>query len=763
MRLFIAEKPDLGRAIADALPQPHKREDNCIRCGNNDVVTWCVGHIMELENADAYDESFKKWTLEPLPIIPSQWKLKVTKGKVFSAIRKLIGQATEIVNAGDPDREGQLLVDEVIYAVGTSAPINRVLISDLNLPAVKKAISKIGSNDQYRSLYDAALARQRADWAYGINLTRLYTLLGQAGGYDGVLSVGRVQTPLLGLVVRRDLEIESFEPKPFYEIFGNVRVDGGTFKGKWVPGDKDAEHLDEESRLISKTHAAAIKNKIDGQHGFIETLTYEKKKENAPKPFSLASLQILAAKRFNYDADKTLEIAQSLYEKHKLITYPRSDCEYLPKGQLDNVDKVFAAINANLDETEVLKKADKSIVNACWNDKKVSAHHAIIPTDRHFNISDLSTKELSIYELVCERYLLQFYEAFEYQQTDVVVLVADERLKALGKAVINEGWKSVFSQKDDQDEKEEGNTRLPELRENMPSHIACSEVANRTTSAPKRFTMATLISAMSGIGRYVTDPEVKKILNENDGIGTPATQASIIKTLFDRSFLAKQGKNILSTEIGRSFISILPESATLPDLTAFWEKSMSNIVSGDDSLEAFLDQAKGRVEALVDEGKKLEKLDIQQSTHECPKCQKPLVRRKGKFGHFWSCSDYPNCDGTVPDKAGKPDYKALETHPCPSCGKDMKRRKGSQGFFWGCTGYPDCKTTLEDKRGKPVAPAKEKKPTKTEAKETTFQCGACGSPLVRRKSKNGASYWYGCSAFPKCKQTYQEQGNAPKF
>ncbi len=269
---------------------------------------------------------------------------------------------------------------------------------------------------------------------------------------------------------------------------------------------------------------------------------------------------------------------------------------------------------------------------------------------------------------------------------------------------------------------------------------------------------------MTGIGRYVEDKNVKKLLNENDGIGTPATQANIIKTLFDRSYVAKKGKNIISTEVGRSFIEALPRIATTSDMTAYWELAMKGIVSGEKRLEGFLEGVQKKISELVQDGIESGPLTLNHTEHECPSCQSPLRKRSGQNGAFWGCRAYPECKTTVPDKGGKPDYKVLETHPCPDCGKDMKRRKGSNGHFWGCTGFPECKTTLQDKRGKPQAQS-----AKPQTESTEHDCKACGKSLVRRVSIKGRGKekretpWYGCSGFPVCKQTYFEVNGQPKY
>ena len=383
MRLFIAEKPSLARAIADALPGSAQRRDGYLECSNGDVVAWCAGHILELAPPDAYDPDFKQWRIEHLPITPRDWKLTVTAPDLLKTIKVLLPRASVVVNAGDPDREGQLLVDEVLVFLGYRGRVDRVLVNDLNVPAVRKSIDRIESNEKFRCLYEAALGRQRADWLYGINMTRLYTVLGRQAGYQGVLSVGRVQTPLLGLIVRRDADIEAFVSKPYYEVVAEIAGAAHPFSASWQPGPGSQDALDSEGRVISASLAAEIARKVLGQPGSVTKATRERKSEAPPLPFSLAELQIEAGRRQGMSPKATLDICQALYETHRLVTYPRSDCSYLPEGHLSQVDEVSQAI-ASVEPglAQLVAQADRSLRSRAWNDAKVTAHHAIIPTPR---------------------------------------------------------------------------------------------------------------------------------------------------------------------------------------------------------------------------------------------------------------------------------------------------------------------------------------------------------------------------------------------
>ncbi|GAL07511.1 DNA topoisomerase III [Photobacterium aphoticum] len=349
-RLYIAEKPSLGRAIAAVLPRPHKNNNGYIEVGNGDIVTWCIGHLLEQVEPDAYDEKYKKWNLADLPIVPEQWQLSPRKSakQQLAVVKKLCKQATDVVHAGDPDREGQLLVDEVIdyvkLAQSKKASMQRLLISDLNPAAVKRALGQLRSNRDFIPLSVSALARSRADWLYGMNMTRAYTLLGQKGGYRGVLSVGRVQTPVLGLVTRRDDEIANFVPKPFYELFALIPYQDMVIRAKWQPSEACQPWQDDDGRILNRKLCENVVSRIKGQPAEVSAAERKETRQAPPLPYSLSALQIDAAKRFGMSAADVLATCQSLYEKHKVITYPRSDSRYLPMDHYRQGGEVSQAI-----------------------------------------------------------------------------------------------------------------------------------------------------------------------------------------------------------------------------------------------------------------------------------------------------------------------------------------------------------------------------------------------------------------------------------
>ncbi|WP_349844501.1 DNA topoisomerase III [Pantoea dispersa] len=581
MRLFIAEKPSLARAIADVLPKPHRRGDGYIACGNDQVVTWCVGHLLEQAQPDSYDSRYARWNLADLPIIPDKWRLqpRPSVAKQLKVIEGLLQQASVVVHAGDPDREGQLLVDEVLDYLQLPAEkrqqVQRCLINDLNPAAVERAVSRLRENREFIPLCVSALARARADWLYGINMTRAWTLLGRNAGYDGVLSVGRVQTPVLGLVVRRDEEIENFVPKDYFEVKAHiVTPKEERFVASWIPSDACEPWQDDEGRLLHRPLADHVLERINGKPAWVTGYNDKRESETAPLPFSLSSLQIEAAKRFGLSAQTVLDCCQRLYETHKLITYPRSDSRYLPDEHFAGRHAVLNAIQAHQPDVSLPADFNADQKNRCWDDKKVDAHHAIIPTARASKVN-LSDNEANIYGLIARQYLMQFCPEAVFRKCVIDLDIGGGRFVAKARFLAEAGWRALLGSKE-RDEENDG-TPLPVVSKGDELLCERGEVLAKQTQPPRPFTDATLLSAMTGIARFVQDKELKKVLRATDGLGTEATRAGIIELLFRRTFLVKKGRYIHSTEAGRALIHALPEMAARPDMTAHWESTLTRI------------------------------------------------------------------------------------------------------------------------------------------------------------------------------------------
>lgn len=708
-RLFIAEKPSVARAIAAELGSGASR-DGHIQCGA-DVVTWCVGHILEMAMPEHYDPKLKNWNAADLPILPTVWKLVPkdgTKGQL-AIIGRLLKEASTVVNAGDPDREGQLLVDEVLEHFGCTKPVQRFWVSAQDSVSIRRGLQGLKDNRAYKGLADAAMARGRADWLIGMNLSRAFTLRADRAGLKKIMSVGRVQTPTLALVVGRDREIAAFKPKPYQILHADILHQNGGFRAKWQP-EEGAKGLDPEGRLVDPAVGAAVIAAASGKAGTLEGYEQEPKTEGPPRAWSLTSLTAAASARWGYGADQVLKGAQSLYEA-KLASYPRTDCEYLPESQHADAGAVLSAMVGYRGELAALvRQADTSRKSKTWNDSKVTAHHGIIPTQhRSGDLSKLTRIELALYELICFAYLAQFFPNHEYMATKALCRVAGHAFVATGKVVTNEGWKVVMKDpepEEEADDKEPAQV-LPVMRKGDQVQCKGVEAKSLKTKPPSRFTEGTLLKAMENIHRFVEDPEHKKLLKDGDGIGTPATRASILADLKRREFLAPKGKVIVSTPLGQGLVDALPSTVTSPALTAVYERQLKEIEAGKETIAQFLAGQVEFVRARVGEAAEGEMTIAGAAGPECPQCKKGYLRRaKGPRGFFWGCSRWKPEDGackaTYEDSKGKPVLAPRKALLCPECKQgEMRKRTGSNGAFWGCSRYPDCRCTCNDLNGKP--------------------------------------------------------------
>ena len=674
MRLFIAEKPSLARSIAAVLPKPQEATKLYIKAGD-DVVAWAAGHLLEQATPESYDEKYKRWSLDDLPIFPADWQMEVKKESkdLFDNLKKLLKKADTVVNAGDCDREGQLLIDEILEYCDYKGPVLRILISDTNPEAVKKALDNLKPNEDFRGDRDAARARSRADWLHGMNMTRLYTKLAEKNGYDGgPLRIGRVKTPVTALVVNRDIAIETFVPKPFWKLKADIQVSNGTFTAAWKPKEEQPG-LDEEGRLIDKAIGDELVGKLKGKTALI--IKYESKKQSVKPPlgYSLPRLQMAASQKYDLSPSRVLEICQSLYERG-ITTYPRSDCEYLPDGHKDDAAQVFAVIE-KLSPLKLPGEIQSERKTPVFNSGKVEEHHAIIPSASCKGTEPLKGDEALVFELIARRYLSFFMPDYEYLQVNIGLEIEGESFAVSGRQVQNEGWKAVEKDTNDKDEgkeEDEDNAPLPSVSERESGECRDVQLQEKKTKAPSRFTEASLLKAMNEVYRFVSNPEIRKVLKETDGIGTAATQAGILKELIDFGQLEKKGKQLISTPAARSLIQALPEQITLPDLTAIWEMMFRRIKEGEASIDEVMEQIKETIRETITEANPISvegipgakpkpssksKGKAAKGGVKCPLCGAPMVLRNGKNGPFWGCSKYPKCTATADDKDGKPVFK----------------------------------------------------------------------------------------------------------
>ena len=748
MRLYIAEKPSMGAEIAKCLTGPVERHDGYL-VTKDGIVTWGFGHILRQAEPDEYDSKYKMWRSEDLPIVPGNWKLLVDKScqKQFGIIRDLVGRADEIVHAGDPDREGQLLIDEVLDYLQNQKPVKRILLNALDEKSIRKANASLRDNQEFYNLKQSALARARADWMIGMNLSRAYTLAARRAGHKIVLPIGRVKTPTLALVVRRERELENFVPVDYYTIKAEFLHLNGSFQAVWKAGEEQTG-LDPEGRLVdSKVADALLSSFAQGGDGCIEQYQKTEKKEAQRLPFSLSSLQVMAGRRFGYDPQLVLDTAQHLYEK-KLTTYPRSDCEYLPVNQFADAKEILN--NLQLCGEASLKHwaegADPAIKSRCWNDKKISAHHAIIPTSVKVSVEKLQLAEKNIYFLIAQAYIAQFHPLHVYDQTKVEVSYKKERFTASGRVVKIMGWKSLYAGEPEKDEEKEDTDLLPAMKKKDLATYTDGRIDPRATKPPPRFTAATLLAGMKEIHKYVKDEESKKKLKDVYGIGTEATRATIIDDLIKRKFLRTEGKKkyLQPTPAAYLLVDALPDEMVYPDSTAIWEDRLHSMAEGEGQLSEFLEM---QIEFTTMLCKKALEIHMPvKGEYPCPRCKKGiLLQRKGKNGEFWGCSNFPRCKMSCDDKAGKPDLSSenrertkndIEAFPvllsaremiaqmgaaasgkkprplmkketpvsvlCPRCKEGQLRQiKGRNGVFWGCSNYPRCTATYDDIKGKP--------------------------------------------------------------
>lgn len=652
MRVFLCEKPSQARDIARVIGAGQRSEG--FLKGEDSVVTWGFGHLLEQAPPEQYDPALKRWSLEALPILPSTWKMEIKKSgrKQFGVVKKLLGQATEVVVATDADREGETIARELLDYCGYRGRVTRLWLSALDDASIRKALAGIRPGEATYPLYLAGLGRSRADWLVGMNLTRAYTVLAQRQGHQGVLSVGRVQTPALRLVVDRDREIANFVPQPFWEVVAQLQAAGGTFQAKWQP--RDASIQDTAGRCISEEAARSLAQRATGQQGRVSHLETSRKKEAAPLVMDLSSLQQEASRRFGYGAQQVLDIAQALYETHKATTYPRTDCRYLPESQLGDAERIVTML-LHSDETlsPLRQRLDPSRKSRVWNDSMITAHHGIIPTAVVCDLAKLSETERNVYDLIRRHYLAQFLPAHEYDQTEVWVDLEGEAFSASGRQVRVEGWRRLFPRAaaDEGSGEDRVAPPLPDLSEGESCKAQHLEVLAKQTTPPKPFTEGTLVASMKHAARFVTDERLKARLKETAGIGTEATRAGIIETLLKRGFIKRQKRALVSTPTGQQLIDSLPSAITNPGMTALWEQALDDVAAGRMALQDFMARQAGMVEKLVQHVRDATVTMPQQERKTCPECQAPMRKRQGKYGAFWGCSRYPECKGMLRDKA----------------------------------------------------------------------------------------------------------------
>ncbi|CUJ39433.1 DNA topoisomerase 3 [Achromobacter xylosoxidans] len=657
MRLFLCEKPSQGKDIGRILGAT-QRGEGCLN-GSGVTVTWCIGHLVEAAAPEVYDAALKRWSLEQLPIIPQQWRVQVKPKTAtqFKVVKALLAKATQLVIATDADREGELIAREIIDLCGYRGPIERLWLSALNDASIRTALAKLRPAAETLPMYYSALARSRADWLVGMNLSRLFTVLGRQAGYDGVLSVGRVQTPTLKLVVDRDREIAAFVSVPYWAIDVSLSAGGQTFTAQWVPPDASA---DDAGRCLQQPIAqqAAQQIRAAGSAQVVSAET-ERVREGPPLLFDLGTLQEVCSKQLGLDVQETLEIAQALYETHKATTYPRSDSGYLPESMFAEVPTVLDSL-LKTDPTlaQIMGQLDRTQRSRAWNDGKVTAHHGIIPTLEPANLSAMSEKERAVYRLIRAHYLAQFLPHHEFDRTVADFSCGQQKLVATGKQVVARGWRLVLAESEREgsaDEDGDAPVRtqvLPALRDGMACQVAGADIKALKTMPPKPYTQGELVKSMKGVARFVTDPRLKQKLKDTTGIGTEATRANIISGLIARGYIVKKGRSIRASDAAFTLIDAVPAAIADPGTTAVWEQALDMIEGGQLTLDVFIGKQAAWISQLIAQyGSTSLSIKVPQGP-ACPQCGAPTRQRTGKSGPFWSCSRYPDCKGTLPVEIG---------------------------------------------------------------------------------------------------------------
>ncbi|MBK6616156.1 MAG: DNA topoisomerase 3 [Ottowia sp.] len=671
----------MAKDIAEAIDPNARRAEGYFIAGQ-DRVTYCVGHLIEQCKPEEYDPALKAWDLGSLPFVPNEWRmrprsLKNNKGQdikkdgkiqldqkivqQIAVIKKLVHEASEVINAGDADREGQLIIDEVLRFVGCQAPVWRLWLQELNVPGIRKALGRMKDNTEYLPLSLSALARSQADFLIGMNSTRGYTKLWQAAGNDGMLHVGRVQTPTLWLVYEREQQRKNFKSVEHFGVKVDLDHANGTFAAFWVPPDK-APFLDEEGRVLSKAEAQRVIDAVKGQTGSVTSTKTEGKRQNQPLPYTLLDIQ-KAANKFGYKPLTTLEVVQSLYEKHKIVSYPRTDCPYLPEEDHSNAASVLAAVKANYGaDWQFPGTPDLSIKSPAWNDKKLGAHFGLVPTIGRKPVGELTASEKLIYGLIVRRYLAQFYPVHEFEATIVLLDIASHQFKANGKVVTQKGWKVLYEAAGTGGDDDSKTPSLPKVQQGDSVSVQQASLQTKKTEPPPLHDGESLLDAMKNVHRYVTDAAVKSRLKEVEGLGTEATRAGIIENLIAHNYIKevpKKGAKVkgvveyVTTEHGCALLQVVSAELSKPDLTAWFEGKLEEIKEGQMEFARFSTIAEKFIRKIVDEIKS------------------------------------PEQSGRIPKVA------SANSKPCPTCGGvlTVREKRESKEKFWGCRKYPECRHT----------------------------------------------------------------------
>ena len=602
--LIIAEKPSVGRDIARVLKC--KQKGDGYLHSDEYVISWAIGHLATLKEPDEYDPALKKWRMNDLPILPQTMGLKAIAktSKQLTLLKKMLNshEISRVICATDSGREGELIFRYIYQWASCNKPVKRLWISSLTDTAITEGLSKMKDGEAYDNLFLSAKCRAEADWLVGMNATRAFTL--KCGE---LMTLGRVQTPTLAILVNRHHEITAFVPENYWEVKADfITEKDDTYQGIYINTTKNAYiEAGFEQRIKTKEEAQAIAAKVKGASSIVESIETEAKRQLPPQLFDLTELQRECNRKLGLSAQKTLTIAQSLYETHKLITYPRTDSRYLSRDMEPKLKPTLESLPPPYDTlaATVLNLPKLPTTSRLINDKKVTDHHAIIPTGSKKSLSTLSKDEKNVYDRIVRNFIAAFYAAYEYDITTVITRAAEESFRSKGKMDRNLGWKAVYSHEKNTTPDDGEGESLPTLTKGDAVTTHETEVIHKKTQPPKPYTEATLLSAMEHAGRFVEDETLKEAL-KSSGLGTPATRAAMIEKLISTSYAERKKKNLIPTEKGIRLIGIVPPEMRQPETTGKWEKGLARIASGEMDEGRFMESIRKYVTYLVQEARK---------------------------------------------------------------------------------------------------------------------------------------------------------------
>lgn len=683
--LVLTEKPSVAKDIARVLGC--KRSGNGCIVGDKYIVTWALGHLVTLADPEAYDDKYKSWRMEDLPMLPGRMKLVVIgqTSKQFKTVSSLLSSAevSDIVIATDAGREGELVARWIIQKANCRKPMRRLWISSQTDKAIKEGFASLKPSSQYDNLYRSAQCRAEADWLVGLNVTRALTCK-----HNAQLSAGRVQTPTLAMIVRREEDILRFRPKDYF----TVKADFGEYTALYKDGKGQA-------RFADAAAAKEVADSVRGKRGVLSEVKKVYRFKAPPAAYDLTELQRDANKKYGYSAKQTLSLMQSLYETHKLLTYPRTDSRYITKDVAATLPERLRAIAIGpyKDAASAVLHSKPLQTKYIVNDAKVTDHHAIIPTEQYVDLNKLSREERHIYDLVVRRFIAVLSAPFEYDEVQVKITVGKYNFYTKGQSVKSAGWKAVYdstlADDDDDSEPDLAAQRLPALSQGAAAAVKEVRVCAGKTSPPARYTEATLLTAMENPASQVEDGRLRDALKTAGGLGTPATRADIIEKLFNSFYIERRGREIFPTSKGRQLIGIVPPDLKSAELTAKWEQQLSLIAEGKANDRKFIEEMRGYASSLVQAVKSstAEYKHDNMTREPCPQCGKYLLEVNGKKGKMLVCQDR--------DCGYRKSISVITNARCPECHKKLEMRgEGDKKAFFCVCGYREKLSDFEKRK-----------------------------------------------------------------